>query len=725
MADETTISLETLEGFISALGTADADKLRVYIDNMKAAGKETASFGDIVGVVGEKSAEVFRTLTSGAKTATDGFGNFASAAKTLSDVTDNLWSKMTQGINDFINRQDVASDGILNFGVRAAIAFEPLLGVIPKTIEGVSSVGDAGYASGMKLATAYSSVSPLMKKASDTADEFFQRVTAGADVALGYERNIINMAAAQGRLGDILGENKDSFVDLQQEYMNMTDLAYQSAKATGQTVQSMIELSDKVKTVPGALSEAVEVNQDYMSQLVVMSRLAAGFGISQDEVASKVTTLYDKMGVSGIAAYETIANIYNMASDSKLRMDSFAESVLKTAEKFNMLGDNTAAATKIVKAFDDAFQDSEISPEAMEKVIGGLTTGIERLDLGKQAFISSITGGPGGLAGAYQMEYAIQTGNLEDVLSKTMQAMQQQFGGQILTLKEAAENPAMAGEFYKQVQYLTQVAGVAGSDREAYRILEAMQNGVLDSLSLDREGAGKQDSLVQAMDRGSKQQEKSNTMFTRIHQDMEIARTIQNNTYLEAVKQTNLLTGMSDAMNLGQARSATAGAVGAMEWQNQKGLTEFVNRGQAEMIEGFAKTLGGVLESLESFGKSVSAFGIGGKETNLNESVNIPQMVRAEPRAGLITPAIQRMPKALTVNQIINESGQAVSGDVLEGGTGGGITMATLESNVRFEPLKIQVEFPDFDNKVKEISIKAIQENESSKITRGGMGLGR
>jgi hypothetical protein len=159
----------------------------------------------------------------------------------------------------------------------------------------------------------------------------------------------------------------------------------------------------------------------------------------------------------------------------------------------------------------------------MQQVISSMTEGIRTMDRGRQAFISSATGGPGGLAGAFQMELAMQEGRMDEVLSKTMTAMQQQFGSQVLTLKDAAENPALAGEFYKQVQYLTQVAGVAKDDREAYRILEAMQSGVTDMLTPAGEEDGTK-ALLSATERGTAEQQRTTSILTSMYQGFERAK---------------------------------------------------------------------------------------------------------------------------------------------------------------------------------------------------------
>ena len=86
----------------------------------------------------------------------------------------------------------------------------------------------------------------------------------------------------------------------------------------------------------------------------------------------------------------------------------------------------------------------------------------------------------------------------------------------------------MAGEFYKQVSYLKDVAGIASNNQEAYRILEAMKTGATGDLQLGkREG---KDELSSAIDRGAEMQSRSNTILNRMSTTLEYQKMIQAKT---------------------------------------------------------------------------------------------------------------------------------------------------------------------------------------------------
>jgi hypothetical protein len=562
-----TFSIDDLQKLFNQ--TKDAS-LGAFIDELRAMGTTMADSTVIAQRFGDETVKKLTGIQETAKSLLETFGDFSKEAEKMQGAVIGAVENIANSFGDFIQSSDLAVDGLGVLAVQGGLALEPLMSVIPQSIAGLGQLGQVGYDAGSRLTTAFAGVGPMLEKiGGKSAKPFIDMLgayTEGADRVYSLQRGVVALAAAQGTLSSMVDQSTGQFVDLNRAYMDQTNLAYTSAVATGQTVQSMMELSQTIGSIPGALTESVEAGQN-MSQLVATSRLATGFMRSQSEVAKTLADMYTNVGISGQEAFEALANIYEKAGDSKLRFDAFAKTVLEISSNFKMLGDNTRAATEVVRAFDKAFQDSDISPAAMQTVIQSLTAGVQGMDRAKQAFVSGQTGGPGGLAGAFQMEYAMQTGNMDEVLSKTMTAMQSQFGGQVLTLKDAAQNPALAGEFYKQVQYLTQVAGVAKDDREAYRILEAMQSGVMDILT---PGAGADEgskALETSIDRGTAIQEKQTSFLMRIHQDTELLKYMQSDIQRLASEGVTEGFGVADQMR------------GAAEDSALRGITDIAGEG--------------------------------------------------------------------------------------------------------------------------------------------------
>ena len=518
-----TIGIEQALSLVNKLGDLAEPakkKLEDLLQSLHLAGEKTINFGSIAQSAGNIAAEALHKAAEAVHELFQYFPALEAEAKELSGVMKGFFAEAAEAAH---------SAGLA--GSDIALAFEPVIGVIDKSITGMGKLGDTGYEAGSKISTAFKSVEPLITKAFGTDSgitKFFTAMADGASQAVGLEREILAMSVAQGRASDVFDVTTHKLKDVNELYEDFVNSSIQAAMATNQTVGSMMDLQKALSAIPGSLDSATETVQ--------ASQLAAAAGRDQLKVAEQLSEMYTKLGTTEKDALTTLGYIHEKAGDSKLRMEAFNQTVMTVAGSFKMLGDNTVATTNFVSAFDKAFQDSKISPEAMKEVITSIGQGVQQMDVAKKAFVSATTGGPGGLAGAIQMDYAIQEGHADQVIRKTMLAMQSQFGGQVVTLKDAAQNPALAGEFYKQIQYLTQVAGIAKDEDQAKRILEAMKTGVMDYL---KPGAGeleKDTAMSRQLARGADIQEQTRNIFMSTHQTMEAMRLRQNEIYQKMVQ---------------------------------------------------------------------------------------------------------------------------------------------------------------------------------------------
>lgn len=518
-----TIGIEQALSLVNKLGDLAEPakkKLEELLQSLHLAGEKTINFGSIAQSAGNIAAEALHKAAEAVHELFQYFPGLEDEAKKVSGVMKEFFADAANAAH---------SAGIA--GSDIALAFEPVVGVIDKSITGMGKLGDTGYEAGSKISTAFKSVEPLITKAFGSESgvtKFFTAMADGASQAVGLEREILAMSVAQGRASDVFDVTTHKLKDVNELYEDFVGASVQAAMATNQTVSSMMDLQKALSAIPGSLDSATETVQ--------ASQLAAAAGRDQLKVAEQLSEMYTKLGTTEKDALTTLGYIHEKAGDSKLRMEAFNQTVMTVAGSFKMLGDNTVATTNFVSAFDKAFQDSKISPEAMKEVITSIGQGVQQMDVAKKAFVSATTGGPGGLAGAIQMDYAIQEGHADQVIRKTMLAMQSQFGGQVVTLKDAAQNPALAGEFYKQIQYLTQVAGIAKDEDQAKRILEAMKTGVMDYL---KPGAGeleKDTAMSRQLARGADIQEQTRNIFMSTHQTMEAMRLRQNEIYQKMVQ---------------------------------------------------------------------------------------------------------------------------------------------------------------------------------------------
>lgn len=543
-----TINLDNAIKFAESLGGKAKDEAVKWFQTMKDGGKEIVSFSAIHEKMGE---EVTKALHAAAQAAQNLFTSFLSLSSIGIEVKEKT-SSAVAGIAEIFKQSDI---GISN----AVMGTFDLLGVIDKSITGMGKLGESGLEASAKMTTAFKSVSPVLNSMFGNNSgimNFTNAVIEGRDRVISLERELIGMALSQGRVADVSDDTAHRFKDMNESYTDYVNMSIKAATETGQTVASMMDLNKALSAIPGSLSSAEET--------VKASRLAAAAGMQQLDVAKQLADMYTRLGTSEKDAIENMAYMHDKAGDSKLRFESFNQTVLSIAGSFKMLGDNTNATTNFVNAFDKAFADSKISPEAMKEVITDIGQGIEKMDVAKQAFISGASGGPGGLAGAAQIQELMATGHMDEVIKKTMTVMQAQFGGQIVTRKEAAQNPALAGEWFKQTQYLTQTAGIAKDEKEANRILEAMKTGVMDMFKPGAAEGEKGLALEKQLGRGASLQEKTQTTLMSIHQTLEAGRLRQDQFYSKEFADVDKqLQIMANSMGLVRDNREGRGAVHA------------------------------------------------------------------------------------------------------------------------------------------------------------------
>ena len=396
MADE--IDIEKIEANLDKLSKGIRDKFEPWLQGLKDVGIKTTDISKVTTQLGEEAGKALTSVLDSVKGYASIFGGFAKEAVEATNTVKNFISESISSMD-----QVMKTHGFV--GADIAIAFEPALGLIDKSITGMGKLSDSGYEAGSKISTGFAAVEPILARAFDgngAAMKMFKAMSEGTSNAVGLQRELVGIAIAQGNAASVIDSSSNSFKNMSEMYRDNAIAAYEVARATGQTVGSVMDLERSVKLIPNALGDK--------DNLVKISQLATAGMRDETEVGKQLTTMYTRLGTSIDDSVKNLAYIQDQGQNSKLQMESFNNTVMEIAGSFKMLGDNTVATTNFVKAFDTAFAHSQISPEALKSVITSVGEGIQRMDVAKRAFVSGATGGPGGLAGAIQMDYAIQEG---------------------------------------------------------------------------------------------------------------------------------------------------------------------------------------------------------------------------------------------------------------------------------------------------------------------------
>lgn len=682
MAD-TVFSLESLKELLSTLSGDAKNTLETFISKLEKTGQQSITLAESFSKIGPVLTEQLVKL------------------KHIGESFSSVFEKAGEGIDFLIDQyKNLGEESKIN-GAKTVLGLEPLLNFLPKTAAAFGSLADVGNTSGTKISKTFADIEPILGKAfaNSRMGILAKSMMEGADSANALENNIISMAASSGDLNSVLGDGNDITGSLNIEYASLVEMTHNVADATNHTIGETMNFAKALSIIPGALRETISVTEDLgssMNELDASLKLASSYGLEHSKVVENLNTMYRTFGTTGDSAFQALNSIYKTAQEIKMPLDLVTNTVNQMASSFNMLGDNTQAATNVLKTYGKAFQESGLGPDAITKLTQSMVSGIKTMSEGKKAFISSQTGGPGGLAGGFQMDLAIQEGKMDQVLAKTMEAMQRTIGGPILSLKEAGQNENSAGEFQKQVKYLTDIAGVAGNKEEAYRILEAMKKGTTKELALGkREG---KDDLSTALQRGTEFQAKGNTELTKISNTLESQKLIQAHTQVEAIRQTigihNLVSqGMSTASRKAAGGGAIGMAHGTIPGDMKRSSIDDIIKDDYDRMRGALSSVKGVVNNIKPSEKKteesveieeVKEIASPLKKSKSAKPIHLPPVTELPP------PKIGRYAESSAMNK-----------------------MAPVDVNLHHQPLdlNITIDIPELDAKIKKTTREVIKDS--------------
>ena len=326
------------------------------------------------------------------------------------------------------------------------------------------------------------------------------KVFAQADAARNLETAFLRNATAAGDFGDVIRSLRGNFGNLTGKVLEYTNQMVDVASANNVSFDTAVRLSNALRKVPGELDMLVRVGGEAGQTLNIMSaamKVAQGTGQDVEAVAGDLNMVLRKFNVTGTQAMEVAARMARAASDIKMPMDLMRDFTKQAAEQFKYLGDNSQAAINVMARFGPALRDSGLGPEGIKDIVSGIVNATGKLDLAQRAFVSAQTGGPGGLAGGFDLALKMQQGRMDEVYADVEKTLKQMMGGQLVTLEEAATDQGAAAQMAKQVQMLTTgPLKIAGSEAEAFKILDAFTKGGMPEMGAAAEAVGKPEDVL-------------------------------------------------------------------------------------------------------------------------------------------------------------------------------------------------------------------------------------
>jgi hypothetical protein len=546
---------------------------------------------------------------------------FREGVKAAQEVVTDLQKNVGGAVGFMKKMFGEAGTSVGEFAIRGALHVEPFFNLLPKGTEALGKMADAGVMGGNQMSVAYKQTSKIVDGMlskipglGKVISDGFGRFVDAADAGNNLERSVVKLAASSGTLGFVANETNDGFSNLSASAGAFVDNVYNVSQATGTAMSVTMGYAESLGKIPGALDTLIDTYGEHnrkMSMLEASMKVASAFGMEHSEVVNQLDYAYRQLGTTGTKAITFVSNMAQAAQDLQMPMDIVREFTMRTGEAFRYLGDNTKSAIGIMKAMAPALQESGLGPKAIQDLVQGMTNGVAQMDIAHKAFISGATGGAGGLAGGYEIEYLLKSGDLGAVMEKTMTAMQRQFGAPVTTLEDVHRTPALAGQLLKQVSFLKEVAGIAKTDQEAYRILDAMKKGAPGQMAEAMKAP--EDVMATTLKRGAALQERGNTALTQIAnyqarlvglQSIAIAQTVRGFAGVESALgvKGRMTSGSLAAANRGAGAIGTAKGV-ARNW-TVGGAMEEVKEDTKKAITGLSGAMeekfGGIEKALMS-----------------------------------------------------------------------------------------------------------------------------
>lgn len=444
------------------------------------------------------------------------------------------WGKALDLIKDKVY-QTVPGIGVL--ATELALLSPQLIGrtEIPRAFE---TIGDAAEGASAKINESFMAmiklVDPELTK-TKTA-QYLTSLAAYAEAGKKFEMGLVMSAAATGQLSDVIGATGQNINDLSLKSEAFSDMTVRIGNASGFSAAQVARYAKELMTIPGSLVDTDKpglIAGERIHHLDAAMKVATGTGQTFEQIMEDLTFSFETMGVKGEPALEFAARMQNASQAMGMPLKFVKQYAEEAAGSFALFADDTKAAANmsqsainVISRLGPALQQSGLGPKAISDVVKGVTDGIARMDTAQKAFLSAQTGGPGGLQGAFQIDQMLAEGKIDQVFDKVKQNMLQKLGGPIVTRAEAASSPEAAAQFQKQIMFMMSPAmgGMAKDQASAVKLLEAMVSGKAEA----PEAVQDQDkALRDAMDRGSKLQDRGNNILIRIANASERMATLQ------------------------------------------------------------------------------------------------------------------------------------------------------------------------------------------------------
>ena len=454
------------------------------------------------------------------------------------------------------------------------------LGEILKTGPGTQMAANAIEAIIGKMSSLGASTSTVAKVQQElktgvmtTAAAFF----TSADNITRLQYSMMQMTTSGSGMQSLLDAVGSDFQNLDKVTKSYTDTLSKTTAALGGSKKAQETAAlymAQINKMPGGLNlliKSTEIAGKQTDLLTESINIAAISGRKEEEVLGDINTvlhgyksaLDDSNDVGGAAA-TLQARMATIAGTLHANIQDVRGALMDSTDAFKMFVMDGANAADMTKGMADAMENYTSSLEAVGVPAGNAiemfknyTNVMKNMTVGQQAFMSTMSGGPGGLRGAFKVQDQIARGDFEG-LRKEAETTIRRLTGPIVSREQAMQSESAAANYMRQIQLLQQgpLSGLAKSMPEAQALLKSMSEGKkLPEVTADKS----QDNQMQtALKAGQKIQQDSYTELTKVNASL---NTLVLNAGLANKKTTREMLGTG---NTGAYGGGVAGAGGGI-----------------------------------------------------------------------------------------------------------------------------------------------------------------
>lgn len=354
-------------------------------------------------------------------------------------------------------------------------------------------------------------------------------MTKMADQQKGLQELLMMRAGESGFL-DELKQRTQGFRDLNELAYQHGQIIHQVQDATGASEEKAIEYYKTIASIPEMTKLTANITgtstKDMVSSIGLLSEGSKipidTFKSALDSARNSGNILAHDFENAGNNVVGYLASMVEASNKLKIEFSLVAGYTKAVAESFKYFGDEGAGSLKIMNDLMGALRGTGLSAQNSQELILGMTKQIGQLTEAQKAFISQQTGGPGGLQGAFDIDYMLRQGKIYEVMQKVRETLSQQMGP-LVTLEEARGSEESAQQYQRQLMMLRQgpLGSFASSQEGAERLIDAMKKAQEGNVAPLQEAA---DSYRKYADEGKSYRDRNATFMSEVSRDVDKIR---------------------------------------------------------------------------------------------------------------------------------------------------------------------------------------------------------